>query len=124
MAQRNLDVVRRGLAEVWDTRGRRFVTFEVLRRGGADADRWVQYLDGELNVRWPLDDEPAVALAQRGVALPAGAFVSWHVAGVNAVIAVGDARLDDVARLVVSLFETVVAREDGFRLGARIDDHR
>jgi hypothetical protein len=122
--QRNIDVVRRGLAEVWDTRGRKFVTFEVLGRGGPDAERWVQFLDGELNVRWPLDAEPAAELARRGVTLPTGAFVAWHVAGVNAAIDVGDARIDDVARLVESLFEKVVAGEVGFRLGARVDDHR
>jgi hypothetical protein len=124
VAQRNLDVVRRGLAEVWDTRGRKFVTFEVLGRGGPDADRWIQVLDGELNVRWPLDAEPAVELVRRGVTLPAGAFVAWHVAGVNAVIDVGDARVEDVARLVESLFRRVVADEDAFRLAARVDDHR
>jgi hypothetical protein len=123
VAERNFDVVRRGLAEVWESRGRKFVTFEVAGRRGPDADRWVQFLDGELNVRWPLDAEPAVELPRRGVALPPGAFVSWHVAGSNAVIAVGDARIDDVARLVESLFAKVVAEDNGFRLQSRVDDH-
>jgi len=122
--QADLEVVLRGLAQVWDTRGRKFVTFETLGRGGPDSDRWVQFLDGELNVRWPLDAEPAVELARRGVALPAGAFVAWHVGGANAAISVGDARIDDVARLVVSLFEKVVADDVRFRLTARVDDHR
>ncbi len=124
MKTSNLDVVRRGLAVVWDTGGRKFVTFEVEGRGGPDAERWIQYLDGELNVRWPLNEDPATALSSRGVALPAGAFVAWHVAGENAAIALGDADLDDVARLVVALFTRIVAPAAGFALSTRIDDHR
>ena len=46
----NLDTIRSGLAQVWDTQGRSFVTFEVGGRTGPDADRWIQYLDGELTV--------------------------------------------------------------------------
>jgi hypothetical protein len=119
----NLEVIRDGLAEVWETRGRKFVTFEVEVRGGTDADRWIQYLDGELNVRWPLDEEPALALARRGVALPRGAFVGFGVPRENAVIEVGDALLEDVARLVEALFAQVVAGEPGFTLTSRVDLH-
>jgi hypothetical protein len=121
---RRRDDIRRALAQVWDAQGRRFATFEALAaRGEPDPDRWVQYLDGELNVRWPIDEEPAVALPRRGVALPAGAFPSWHVVGRNAVFAVGDARLEDVALLVDRLFETIVA-PDAAGVAVRVEDHR
>jgi len=119
-----LDVVRRGLADVWDSGGRKFVTFEATRREGVDPDRWIQYVDGELNVRWPLDDEPALALPRLGVTLPAGAFPSWHVAGANAAIAVGDVRIEEVARLVVSLFEKIVDRDGGHGIAARVEEGR
>ena len=127
VVSRNLDVIRHGLAEVWSSQGRRFVTFETAERGAPQDDRWVQYLDGELNVRWPLEEEPAPALARRGVALPAGAFVSWHTAGTavsaNAVFAVGDAQLDDVARFVDALFASVIAAGTDASLSYRVDDH-
>jgi hypothetical protein len=113
-----LDLIRRALADVWTTQGRRFATFEAR----PDADRWIQYLDGELNVRWPLDEAPALALARLGVALPAGTFAAWHVAGENAVFAVGDARLDEVAALVDRLFAKVVA-PDAASIEARVEDH-
>jgi len=119
----NLAVVRRGLAEVWETQGRRFVTFEPADEAGPRADRWIQFLDGELNLRWPRQDDPRRALARLGVELPPGAAVAWHVAGSNAVIATGDAPLEDVARFVVCLFDAVLARHPGERLAARVDDH-
>jgi hypothetical protein len=120
---RNLDTIRRGLAEVWDSQGRRFVTFEVEGGSGPDADRWVQYLDGELNVRWPLDEEPAAALRRRRVALPPGAFVSWHVANENALFGVGDVLLDDLAPFIEKLFAEFVADDARFRLVSRVDTH-
>src|SRR6185436_11650367 len=113
-SMRNLDVIRNGLAEVWETAGRKFVTFEIDGRGGPDAGRWIQYLDGELNVRWPLDESPATELARRGVALPAGAFVGFWTAQESAIVEVGDVLLDDVARLVEALFAKVVAGETRF----------
>jgi hypothetical protein len=119
----NLETIRRGLAEVWDTQGRKFVTFESRGRAGVDADRWVQYLDGEINARWALDEEPGPALARRGVALPRGAFVSWHVAGTNAVFGVGDLLLDDVARFIDELFAKFVAADSGCDVAARVELH-
>ena len=120
---RNLETIRRGLAEVWDTQGRRFVTFEVEGGSGPDADRWVQYLDGELNVRWPLGEEPGAALRRRGIELPRGAFVAWHVAHENALFGVGDVLLDDLAPFVEKLFAEFVAPGGRFRLVSRGDEH-
>jgi hypothetical protein len=120
----DLETIRRGLVEVWTTQGRKFVTFEPATARGGGAERWVQYLDGEVNAAWPLDDEPAVALARCGVALPAGAFVAWHAARSNAVFAMGDAGLDDVARFIAALFARVLADGARTQLAARIDDHR
>jgi hypothetical protein len=117
--RRDLEVIRKGLAQVWTSQGRKFATFE--REG--DEDFWVQYLDGELNVRWPFDEEPATGLARRGVALPAGAFHGWHAPGANAVIEVGDASLDAVALLVESLFARVFSAR-GSALVARVMEHR
>jgi hypothetical protein len=119
----DLETIRRGLTEVWTTQGRKFVTFEPAARG-AGGDRWVQYLDGEVNASWPLDEEPAVALARRGVTLPAGAFAAWHTAGSNAVFAMGDASLDDVARFIAGLFVRVLGDGSATPLTGRVDDHR
>ena len=120
-----LNQVRDGLLSVWDTQGRRFVTFEPDRgRGDGDdaAERWVQYLDGVLNLVWPLDEEPATALPRLGVALPPGAFVAFSAPGGTAQIAVGDVLLDDVAALVVALCEHVVAPGAAGRLTLRVED--
>lgn len=118
------ETIRRGLTEVWTTQGRKFVTFEPAAGRGDVSDRWVQYLDGEVNASWPLDEEPAVVLARRGVTLPAGAFVAWHTAGSNAVFEMCDANLEDVARFIAALFARVLADGAGSALAARIDDHR
>jgi hypothetical protein len=117
-AEANLATIRNGLAEVWTTQGRRFVTFEA---DGDDA--WIQYLDGELNVFWPLGDDPASALASRGVPLPRGAFPGWHVAGQNAVFEVGDATLDDVAQFIDALFVRVLDVPAGAPIAARVESH-
>jgi hypothetical protein len=122
VAASRLDVIRRALDEVWTTQGARFATFEVGATG-ADADLWVQYLDGELNVRWPLAGAPAVEFALRGVVLPAGAFVEWWAPGENAVVAVGALRVDEVAALVDSLLANVLAARADFPLNVRVDDH-
>lgn len=119
----DLETIRSGLAAVWETQGRTFVTFEARTRDGTDPDRWVQYLDGEVNARWPLEEEPGPALAKRGVTLPRGAFVAWHAAGENAVFGVGDVLLEDVARFVAELFEKVVAVGSRAGLAARVDRH-
>jgi hypothetical protein len=115
--------IRRGLAEVWDTQGRKFVTFEPESDSGPQADRWIQFLDGELNLRWPLDEDPRTALVRRGVALPRGAGVRWWVAQQNALIDAGDAPIEDVAALIESLFVRIVARSPRDRIVARVDLH-
>jgi hypothetical protein len=120
----DFETIRRGLTEVWATQGRKFVTFEPSSSRGAGGEGWVQYLDGEVNASWPLEEEPAVALARRGVTLPPGAFVAWHATGSNAVFAMGDASLDDVARFVSALLSRVLADGAGAPLAARVDSHR
>src|SRR5262245_15803732 len=119
-----LDVIRSGLAEVWSSQGRTFVTFEVAARSGSDADRWIQYLDGRLNLRWSLDEAPASALAARGVALPKGVFCSSWRPGDTAVLEVGDLLLDETASLVDALFEKLVADDPKYGVVARIDRDR
>jgi hypothetical protein len=120
---RNRDTIRRGLAEVWDTQGRKFATFEPDDESGPQADRWIQYLDGEINVRWPLAEDPSTALAGRAVQLPRTAAVRWFVANENAVIDTGDAPIDDVADLIDSLFARIVATDPGARIVCRVDVH-
>jgi hypothetical protein len=120
---RNRDAIRRGLADVWDTQGRKFVTFEPEGESGPQADRWIQFLDGEINVRWPLADDPSTALARHGVRLPRGAAVRWFVANENAAIDTGDAPIDDVADLIDALFARIVAPVPGARIVSRVDVH-
>ena len=120
---RNRDTIRRGLADVWNTQGRKFVTFEPEEGSGPQSDRWIQFLDGEVNVRWPLGEDPRTALPRLGVHLPRGAVVRWHVANQNALLDAGDAPLDDVADLIDALFARVVAPDAGSRIVARVDVH-
>ncbi len=118
-----LETIRRGLAEVWASKGRSFVTFEAKRGARSDPDLWVQYLDGELNVRWPLGEEPATALARRGVSLPPRAFVGFWAADQNAVFEVGDVLLEPLAAFVDALFASVVAGDRGYEVEARVEQH-
>lgn len=120
---RNRDTIRRGLADVWDTQGRKFVTFEPEEGSGPQSDRWIQFLGGEINVRWPLDEDPRTALPRLGVRLPRGAVVRWHVANQNALLDAGDAPLDDVADLIDALIARIVAPDAGSRVVARVDVH-
>ncbi len=122
-ASSNFETIRDGLAKVWESQGRKFVTFEATSGAGTNPERWVQYLDGEINVRWALDEEPGPALARRGIALPRGAFVSWYAAGANAVFGVGDVLIDDVARFIDELFLNVVAKDSRCVVAARVELH-
>jgi hypothetical protein len=117
----DFETIRRGLAQVWTTQGRKFVTFEPA--SDEAADRWIQFLDGEVNAAWPSDEDPSVSLARCGVTLPAGAVVAWYAVRSNAVFAMGDAGLDEVAGFIAALYARVVG--DGARgpLTARVDDH-
>jgi len=108
---------REALAEVWDAGGRRFATFEDRD----DEDRFVQYLDGQLNVAWPFDREPDAVLRSARVALPGTAFViSWTAFG-TAQIAVGDMLLDDVASLIVRIMTRVF---EAWEFESRVDQDR
>jgi hypothetical protein len=118
-----LQLVRDGLAAVWDSKGRKFVTFEAETSRSEAPELWVQYLDGELNLSWPEDDDPRTTLPRRGVTLPAGAFVTFHTPLGSAQIAVGDVVLDDVASLILELFERVLASATAFELTSRVEDH-
>lgn len=120
---RNRATIRRALAEVWDTQGRKFVTFEPEGASGPQADRWIQFLDGEVNVRWPLAADPHAELARRGVALPRGAAIRWWIPHENALVDTGDAPIDEVAELIEALFALVLATAPGDRLVARVDVH-
>ena len=126
-AQGNLGVITDALTQVWTSQGRRFATFEAAarrdERRSEGSDRWIQYLDGELNVRWDHDEEPAVLLPRRAVALPRGAFLGWHAPRRNAVIEVGDVALPDVAQFVLALFEKIVADGLAVRIAARVEQH-
>lgn len=115
--------IRRALAEVWDTQGRKFVTFEPESSSGPQADRWIQFLDGEVNVRWPLAEDPGTALPRLRVTLPRGAAVRWWVPNENALIDTGDAPIDEVVLLIEALFARVVAPGEGTRLVGRVDLH-
>jgi hypothetical protein len=96
-----------GLQAVWRTQGRHFVSFECDET--AECDVFVQYLDGELNVSWPFDEDPAALL---GV-LPRGAFVlSWQPHGA-VIVAVGDLLADEVAAFIAHVFRNVLALPSG-----------
>lgn len=123
MVRRTRDDVRDGLAAVWDSGGRRFVTFEADDGGRPDPDRWIQWLDGEINLRWPRHDDPRTALPRLGVALPAGASVVWHVPGENACLGIWDTRIDDVADLVDALFRRVLGAPPAYRVAVRTETH-
>ena len=111
--------IRSTLAAVWSPGSSDFASFEVEgRRDG--AERWVQFLDGQLNVCWPRDDDPRNALRTLGVALPTGFRVQFHHPGANCVILCGDADLDRVASVVLALLERVEGLDRGTDLGATV----
>ena len=110
------DAIAKGLAEVWDTGGRRFVTFEIA----GDDDRWVQWIDGELNVRWPFDDDPATGLPRRGVRLPAAAAVRSFVAGGSLILGAWDLRAEDTADLIDGIFRRILADSTRYEVEVRI----
>lgn len=112
-----LHPVREALAAVWPTQGRQFVTFEAH----ADDDAWVQYIDGQINLSWPLDEDPRTALPRLGVALPRGSFPGVWTAGRAAILYVGDVLLDDVAALVLALFDRCLASDRPAALRVRLE---
>ena len=111
------EAITEGLERVWRSQGRQFVSFE------ADEDRWVQYLDGELNVSWPGDEDPAGAFDRLGITLPTGAFVESWSPGTNAIVAVGALLLPDVATLIDALATHVLGLGAGESLDCRVLDH-
>jgi hypothetical protein len=118
------DAIREGLARVWSSGGREFVTFDLVRDprdGRSDPDRWAQWLEGEMNLRWPHDDDPRTALPRLGVPLPPGSFVSFHVPGETVIVSALDARIDDVAEFLARYFDRVLDAPPGFGVDVRVD---
>ena len=117
---KDLETIRGGLERVWHTQGREFASFELIRGGRPDPDLWVQYLDGELNLRWPLMDEPGQALGARGVPPPVGAFLLSFQPGANAIFAVGALVLDDLALWIDGLVREVLAGGEAHGIECRV----
>jgi hypothetical protein len=119
--RRAREAIREGLAGVWDSGGRTFVTFELLRHGEAAPDAWAQWIDGQLNLAWPRDDDPAAALARLGVSLPAGAYVESWQGGSNVIVNALDVRIDDVAAFLDRWFQRVLDAEPKYEVEVRTD---
>jgi len=117
----HLTAIREVLDRIWTSQGREFASFEIVRGGRADPDRWVQYLDGELNVRWPFEAAPGSELPRAGIRLPRGVRVLSWFPGENAVLAAGDLRVDEVALLVADLGRLLAAPDpwEGAECSAR-----
>lgn len=96
-----------GLARVWAAQGRRFLSVSWDADGG---ERFVQYLDGELNVAWSAD-EPLERAAERCRApLPRGVFVLARNPATT-ILAVGDLRQHDLAAWMTDLVRSVLGLE-------------
>lgn len=106
MRRSELAEIRSTLAAVWAPGSADFASFEVEGRRDGE-ERWVQFLDGQLNVRWPRPDDPRTGLAALGVRLPTGVRVAFHHPGQNCVLLCGDADVDTLASLVLELLERV-----------------
>lgn len=92
------------LATVWPDQGRIFVTFEDPE----DDSSFLQFVDGQLNLAWPFDDDPRTRLPRVGVPLPPGVRVlSWTRHG-TAVLHNGDLRCDETAAWIDLLLERVL----------------
>lgn len=123
--RRPRDAIREALSRVWDSGGREFVTFELVGPDDRpDGDRWAQWLEGEVNLRWPLDEDPRTALPRLGAPPPPGAYVAFHAPGENVIVNVLDARIDDVADFLDRCFARVLARDVRYRVEARVEAHR
>ena len=119
--RRARDTIREGLARVWDSGGREFVTFELAQDGRPNPDQWVQWLEGEVNATWPRDDDPRSALPRLGVRLPPGAFVASHAPGGNAIVNALDCRIEHVAEFVDQWFDRVLDAGPRYEVEARVD---
>ena len=117
------DAIREGLARVWGSGGREFVTFELADGGRTDPDRWVQWLEGDVNLRWPLDEDPRTALLRLGAAPPPGAVVGFHTPGGNACVHALDARIDDVAEFIDRVFRRVLGAPSRYEVEVRVERH-
>jgi len=109
--------LRTAIADVWDSGGRRFVTVE----DADDEDAFVQYIDGQVNVAWPFEDEPEIVLEKVGAQLPGAAFVASYTPGATAILAVGDLLQDEVVTLVARLVERVLEADE---VAVRVDSDR
>lgn len=109
--------LRAALAEVWASHGRRFLTIE----DADDDSRFVQYLDGQLNVAWPFDDEPEELLERLGIRLSAASFVLAWTPGGTAILAVGDLLQEDVAALLEEIVDEALECGD---VHVRVDSDR
>ena len=119
--RRPRDTIRDGLAQVWNSGGREFVTFELVRDGRADADQWVQWLDGVVNLRWPHDDDPRTALPRLGAPPPPSAVVGSHQPGGNAIVHAPDSRIDDVAEFIDRCFQRVLGAGARYEIAVRVE---
>ena len=86
-------------------------TLESTTSSGSEV--WIQVLPGNVNMAYPLTDEPLELLRQRGVRSPPDLYLVEWVAGEYAAFGFSDIAARDHASFVDQLFVKILGCDDG-----------
>ena len=116
MGARQIAEMERGLSEIYkgvsgpDDPPTACCTLEATARSGAAV--WIQALPGNVNMGYPLADEPLNLLGRRGVRGPSDIYLVEWAAGEYATFGFGDTSPRDHASFVDQLFVKVLGCDD------------
>ena len=85
-------------------------TLESTTSSGLEV--WIQVLPGNVNMAYPLTDEPLELLRQRGIRSPPDLYLVEWVAGEYAAFGFSDIAASDYASFVDQLFVKVLGSDD------------
>ena len=126
MGARQIAEMEPGLSEIYkgvsgpDDSPTALCTLESATPSGAAV--WIQALPGNVNMAYPLTDEPLELLRRRGVRGPSDIYLVEWAAGEYAAFGFGDTSPRDHASFVDQLFVKVLGCDDeGYELKVSIE---